>query len=241
MRIVCATLIILAFIPVASHAQETTVDDAKKALSRAKDALEEFVVFRAQEDGGGAFLKSEHDRAEHLRELEKRAVRAGDARENAAKYDLAKRLQTYPEKYTEEAFQAFVAYVGFVKTYREFEEHVKQDETFNEKAARIIDELDVLIDRHGRGLRVASLRLLYEDESVGKVGAFNLRGKRRTVKIDGETADLYRLRTLKGTAVLLKQENAKERKRFILAEIVGKGAYTTDAGEKIQAFLLQAY
>lgn len=222
-------------------AQETTIEDAKKDLSAAKETLEKVVVFRAEHEGGGAFLKSEYKTLKHRQNLERRAQNKGVSKDDADQFDIANRLEKYGEQIEPEAFEMLVAYVGFVKVYRKHEPLIKENESVAQKAGKIIEQLDVLIDRHGRTLRVASLRLLYEDEPVGKVGAFNLPGPRQKVQIDGKELELLRLRTLKEHAVLIKSAGAKPRKGFILAEIVGKDTYKADDGQEIAAILLQAY
>ena len=225
----------------AGWAQETTIDDAKKSLSAAKETLEKVVVFRAEHEGGGAFLKSEYKTLKHRQNLERRAEKKGASKDEADQFDIANRLEKYGQQIEPEAFEMLVAYVGFVKVYQRHEALIKENESVAQKAGKIIEELDVLIDRHGPTLRVASLKLLYADEPVGKVGTFNLPGPRQNVQIDGKDLELLRLRTLKEHAALIKSAGAKPRKGFILAEIVGKDTYKTDDGQEIAAILLQAY
>jgi hypothetical protein len=235
------TLVFVLLVSVPSRAQQITIEDAKKELSAAKEALEKVVVFRAEHEGGGAFLKSEYESIKHQQQLERRAEKKGVSKDEAARFDLANRLEMYREQIEPEAFETLVAYVGFVKVYREHEALIKENESVAQKAGKIIEELDVLIDRHGRALRIPSLKLLYENDPVGKVGAFNLPGASETVQIDGKPVELLTLRTLKEQAVLIRTDGAKPRKGFIVAEIVGKKTYKTDDGREVAAILLQAY
>jgi hypothetical protein len=238
----CGWLVLPVLLGVAAcFAQETTILDAKKALSTAKKEVEKDVVFHPQDRGGGAYLKSEYARRFQEQQLEKKAERLGDSKENSQKYDVANRLETYKEKYKEEAFRAFIAYVAFVKTYRQYEELIKQDEPFQEKAGQLLKDLDEMIDRHAPNMTLDGLKLLYLEDPKGKVGAFKLPSPSRTVTINGETLDVIDLVTLKDQPVLLNKSRAKERKDCILAEIVGKGEYQTDDGETVKGFLLQAY
>ena len=238
-RIVALVLLLLA--PAACQAQEITIRDTKKALSAAKEELEKVVVFRPPHEGGGAFLMSEYKRLEHRQHLERKAEKAGVSKDEAARFDLANRLEKYGEQIEPEAFEMLVAYVGFVKVYREHEALIKENESVAQKAGKIIEELDVLIDRHGRALRIASLKLLYEDDPAGKVGAFNLPGVRNKVRIDGQEVELLKLRTLEKRSILIKSDGAKQRNGFMVAEIVGKDTYKTDDGKEIPGILLQAY
>jgi hypothetical protein len=222
-------------------AQDTTLADAKKDLSAAKDKLEKAVVFREEAEGGGAFLKSEYQALEHRQHLERKAERKGLSKDEAAQFDIANRLEKYSEQTESEAFEMLAAYVGFVKVYREYEAVIKDNPAVADKVGKIIAELDTLIDRHGRALRIKSLKLLYEEDPVGKVGAFDLHGVKRTVRIDGKDVEVLKLRTLKERSVLIMRDAAKQRDGFIVAEIVGKDTYTTEAGDEILGILLQAY
>ena len=236
-----ARLVILLLTPVLCRAQDTTITEAKRGLSAAKEELEKVVVFRPAEEGGGAFLKSEYQTLEHRQHLERKAEKKGVSKEKAAQFDMANRLEKYVEQIKPEAFEMLVAYVGFVRVYREYEAVIKEDEAVAPKVRKIIEELDTLIARHGRSLRIESLKLLYQDDPVGKVGAFDLHGVRETVRIDGKEVELLKLRTLKDRSVLIMKDAAKERSGFIVAEIVGKDTYKTDDGKEIPGILLQTY
>ena len=222
-------------------AQETTVRDAKRALSNAKEELEKSVYFRKQDEGGGAFLISEHKRIEHQVALEKKAEEKGLAKTEAVKFDYGKRLEKYEEQIEPEAFQMLIAYVGFVKACRKYEPQIKADEEFAEVVGTMRKDLDALIERHGRRLLIASLKLLYQDDPVSQVGAFNLRGKSETVRIDGREYELLKRQSVKERAILLNREGAVIRKGFLIAEIVGRETYRTEDGKSIDAFMLQAY
>lgn len=241
MRLSASVLLPALLVATTCLAQETTVLDAKRVMSVAKDELQKNVIFHPQDRGGGAFLKSEYARLFQEEQLERKAERLGDSKENAEKYDVANRLETYKEKYKEEAFKAFIAYVGFVKAYRQYEEYIKQDAAFQQKVDQIVKEMDVLIARHAREMKLDSLKMLYTEDPKGKVGAFRFPSAARTVTIKGEQYDVIELHTLKDQPVLLNKQKAQERKGFILAEIVGKDAYQTDDGETLNGFLLQAY
>ena len=236
-----ARLVILLLAPVLCRAQDTTIADAKKALSAAKEELEKVVVFRPEEEGGGALLKSEYKALQHRQRLERKAEKKGVSKDKAVQFDMANRLEKYAQQIEPEAFEMLVAYVGFVKVYREHEALIKESESVASKAGKIIEELDTLIDRHGRALRMESLKLLYQVDPVGKVGAFDLYGVRQTVRIDGKEVELLKLRTLKEQSVLIMKNAAKKRSGFTVAEIVGKDTYKTDDGKEISGILLQAY
>ncbi len=234
-------LVILLLTTIPCLAQEATITDAKRELSAAKDELEKVVVFRPTEEGGGAFLKSEYKALKHQRHLERKAEKQGVSKDQAAQFDIADRLKRYSEQIEPEAFEMLAAYVGFVKVYREYEALIKDNEAAAGKVGKIIEELDALIDRHGRALRIPSLKLLYKDDPVGKFGTFDLHGVRETVLIDGKPVELLKLRTLKNRSVLIMKDAAKKRAGFIVAEIMGKDTYETDHGKRIAGILLQAY
>jgi hypothetical protein len=236
-----ALLVILLSAPAVGQAQELTIDHAKRDLTAAKEELEKVVVFRPTAEGGGAFLKSEHLAREHRAHLEQKAEQKGVAKNQAAQFDLANRLERYEGQIEPEAFQMLVAYVGFVKVARQHETVIQENETVATKVEEIIEELDTLIGRHGRALRIESLKLLYRDDAVGKVGTFDLHGTRESVLIDGEAVELLKLRTLKERSVLIRKDGAKQRSGFIVAEILGKDTYRTDDGREIPGILLQAY
>ena len=236
-----ALVMVLFLAPVLCQAQDVTIRDAKKDLSAAKKEIEKVVVFRSEEKGGGAFLKSEYKTLRHRRHLESKAEKKGVSKDEAERFDMANLLEKYDEQIEPEAFEMLVAYVGYVKEYRRHQELIKENEPFAEKAGRIVKELDTLIDRHGRRLCIPSLKLLYEDDPVGKVGTFNLPGVGKTVRIDGREVELLKLRTLKDYSVLIRKDSAKKRTGFLLAEIVGKDTYRTDDGTEMRGILLQAY
>ena len=229
------------FMTMACYAQETTIVDAKRALSAAKKDLEKELVIFSKERGGGAYLKSEYDRMFQERQLERKAERLGDSKENAEKYDIANRLETYKEKYNEEAFKAFVPLVAFIKTCRQYEEFIKQDTAFQEKVDQLTGDLDDLLDRHAPHMLQDSLKFLYLDDPKGKIGTFKLPSPSKTVTINGEQIEVIELVTLKDQSILLNKNKAKERKDYVFAEIVGKEEYKTDDGETITGILLKAY
>lgn len=241
MRFVRSCSLLTTLWPVVCLAQETTVLDAKRAMSAAKKALEKHVVFHPQDRGGGAFLKSEYARLFQEQQLEHKAERLGDSKENAAKYDIANRLETLKGKYKDEAYLAFAEYVAFVKTYRQYETLIKQDAPFLEKVEQIVRETDALIDRHAPEMTLDSLKWLFAEDCTGKVGAFKLPASVRTVTIKGETIEVIELRTLRDRPILLNKKSAKPREGYTLAEILGKETYETDEGEKLAGYLLQAY
>ncbi len=241
MRKIALLLVVLFLAPVLCQAQEATITNAKRELSAAKRELEKVVVFRPEHEGGGAFLKSEYRAIEHRRHLERKAEEKGVSKDKAAQFDIADRLKRYSEQIEPEAFEMLGAYVGFVKVYREHAALIKENESVAEKAGKIIEELDVLIDRHGRSLRIPSLKLLYKEDPVGKFGVFDLHGVRETVQIDGKEVESLKLRTLKKQSVLIMKDGAKQRDGFIVAEIVGKDTYKTDDDREIAGILLQAY
>lgn len=238
-----ATLLLVVLLSAQSlcEAQQATITTVKRELSAAKRELEKSVIFRPEHEGAGAFLKSEYRAIEHRQHLERKAEEKGVPRDQAAQFDIAGRLEKYAEQIEPEAFEMLGAYVGFVKVYREHAELIKENESVAEKVAKMIEELDALIDRHGCSLRIPSLKLLYEEDPVGKFGAFDLHGVKKTVHIDGKEVEVLKLRTLKEQSVLIRKDGAKQRDGFIVAEIVGKDTYKTDDGREIAGFLLQAY
>ena len=235
--------------------QETTINDAKRGLAKAKEAVDEGVAFcvwcnasgklegkKCEHCTGlGAMLKQERKYIEQKRELESTAVAKGRSASEFAEFDIAHRLDAYEKKYDEQAFEALAAYVGYLKVCREYADLIKEDEAVAAETKKMVDAMDLVADRYGLRLRLDSLKLLYEDDPAGKVGTFVLYGKKGVVKIDGQDADRYQLRTLKNHDVLIRTDGAKQRKGYLLAEIVGKDTYTTDDGKEIKAILLQAY
>jgi hypothetical protein len=140
-----------------------------------------------------------------------------------------------------EALKMLEAYVGFAKAYQKHKETIKEDQEFARKVEVAMERLDALVDRHGPRLALPSLQMLYEDDPVGKVGAFKLYGKKAKLRIDGKDVEQLEIRTLKDLSILIISGGAKKRKGFLLAEIVGKGTYKTDDGQEIRGILLQAY
>lgn len=237
------------------HAQPITLRDAQKEIVEAKKELDKAVTFcphcRATGtidekacphcNGQGALLKSEAEYLAHTRHLEERAERAGARKDNYAAFDVAKRLPALKENLESEALEMLAAYVAYAKVYREHEKLLAEDERFAEKARQVIDLVDKLIDKHAARLNVPCLKMLYDDDPVGKVGAFTLHGTARNVCIDGKNVQCLKLRTLKEYSLLIRNGQARKRNGYILAEILGKQVYTTDDGQKIRAVLLQAY
>lgn len=238
-----------------TFAQEVTLIDAEKELDAARDELKKVVSMcrhckatGAIEEktcphcgGRGAMLKSEAKLVAHRMQLEQTAERKGVSKNKYADFDIASRLTKYEEKFEPEAFDLLKAYVGYVKTYRKHKDLINEDERLTRRTEQTIEQLDKLIDRHGPSLAIRSLGMLYKDDPAGKVGAFKLYGKQGVVRIEGEDADRLEMRTLKSHAILLIKSQAKPRNGFILAEIVGKDTYKTEAGKEIRGILLRAY
>ncbi|MFQ5807166.1 MAG: hypothetical protein ACE5I3_12025 [Phycisphaerae bacterium] len=237
------------------HAQEFTLTDAKRELTAARAEVKKVVTFCPycktagtiegevciHCKGQGVILKSEQKLISHKAYLQNRAEQAGLPRDKYAEFDIAKRLEKFEQDIEPEAFKMLAAYVGYVKTYRKNRQLIKEDEKFARKAERVIEQLDALIERHGRRLRIPSMRLLYEDEPAGKVGAFNLYGKKGQLQIDGKDVEWLEMRTLKEYSILVVTGEAKKRAGFIVAEIIGKQTYRTEGGKKIKGILMQAY
>lgn len=272
----CACLTFSFLIATQCLAQETTIVDVKRDLAQAREKLDQVVVFCDWCDGAGkldgkkcshceglgAMLIPESKHLAHKRSLEKQAVRKGRPKSDYAAFDIADRLTAFEKQYDEEAFKALAAYVDYLKVCRQYADLIKADEKVSADTRRVIDGMERIVARYGRRLRVASMKMLYEQhasekdstgdssgyssgyssgDSSPEVGTFVLYGKKGVVKIDGQEAELYRIRTLKDCAILVKTAGAAKRKGFLLAEIIGKDTYTTDAGKEIKAILMQAY
>lgn len=254
MKTTARMMVLLTSVAICS-AQEPTIHDAKRELTAARAALKKVVTFceACRETGKlegaecpfcagqGATLVSEAKLAAHKHGLELKAERLGAPRSKYADYDVGNRLEGFQKDIEPEAFKMFVAYVAYLKVFREYETLLEQDQRFKDKAARVVEQLDALVARHGPHLKIQSLRLLYEDDPVGKVGAFHFPGRRTVVRIDGKDVERVELRTLDQGCVLLRKDAAKPRDGFVLAEIVGKGAYETEDGQQITGILMQAY
>jgi hypothetical protein len=237
------------------QAQEVTFREAKNEIRAAREKVTQVVTFCSRCDltgklegtecpycgGYGATLKSEGEMIRHRTHLTDRAARAGAELEEHAQFDVAKRLAAFEEKLEPETRELLPAYVGYVKAYEKHKAVVKEDEKLVQRIAREIELLDEIIDRHGARLRIESVRLLYADDPVGKIGAFRFYGKTAEVKIDGQPADVIELRTLKDCAILLLKTKAKQRKGFVLGEIVGKDTYQTDDGKSIKAIMIRPW
>lgn len=210
-------------------------------------------------EGLGAMLIPESKRIEHKRGLEQQAARKSRPKSDFAEFDVADRLTAFEKQYDEEAFKALSAYVAYLKVCREHADLIKENEKVAADTQEVIHGMDRLVARYGKRLGLASIKMLYdeveenkEDEKdeeneedkedpSEKVGTFVFYGRKGVVKIDGEEAQLYRIRTLKDHAILVKTAGAAKRKGFLLAEIIGKDTYKTDAGKEIKAILMQAY
>lgn len=237
------------------QAQEVTFREAKNEIRAAREKVTEVVTFCSRCEltgkldgkecpycgGFGATLKSEGEMIRHRTHLKGRAVRAGAEPEEHAQFDVAKRLAAFEGKLEPETLELLPAYVGYVKAYEKHKAVVKEDEKLVQRIAREIELLDEIVDRYGARLRVQSLRLLYENDPVGKVGAFRFYGKTADVKIDGQPAERIELRTLKDRAILLLKTEAKQREGFVLGEIVGKDTYQTDDGKSIKAIMIRPW
>lgn len=237
------------------RADEITLSYAKSEITAAKKELDEAVTFCAHCkatgsiegtactacDGQGAVLKSEAKLISHRVYLRSRAERAGVPPDRYAEFDIAQRLEKLEKDVEPEALKMLAAYVDFAKAYQKHKEVIKEDEEFAQKVEKAMERLDALVDRHGPRLSVPSMRMLYEDEPVGKVGAFKLYGKKEKLRIDGKNVERLEIRTLKEHSILIMEGEAKKRKGFLLAEIIGKGTYHTDDGKEIQGILMQAY
>jgi hypothetical protein len=248
-------VVILLASPALTRAQDVALWEAKRDISNAKEQIEKVVVFceaceasgKIEErpcphcQGHGVLLKCEAERIKHRDHLERRAKRAGASADRYAEFDAGNRLAGYEKEIEPQALEMLVAYVGYVKMCRRHEEIVKEDGEFAGEIADTIKQLDGLIDRHARRLRLRSLRMLYEEDPVGKVGIFKLYGIRKPVRIDGQELEHLKLRTLKGCSILIRKSEAKERKGYLLAEIVGKDTYKTDDGQSITAIMLRPW
>jgi hypothetical protein len=239
----------------ACRADEITLSYAKSELTAAMAKLQKVVTFceycnaTGKTDdktcthcnGQGAILKAEEKLIGHKAYLETRAEQAGVARDRYAEFDIAHRLEKYEKDIEPEALKMLAAYVDFAKAYQKHKEVIKEDEEFAQQVEKAMERLDALIDRHGPRLSVPSMRMLYEDKPVGKVGAFKLYGNKKTLRIDGKDVEQLQIRTLKEYSILIMEGEAKKRKGFLLAEIIGKDTYHTDDGQDIPGILMQAY
>lgn len=236
-------------------AQEVTLLDARNDLDRAKEELKKVVTMcrRCQGTGvleqkpcpycagRGVMLEAEARLVTQRIHLEEVAEQKGVSKDKYAEFDIADRLPKYQKEIEPQAFEFFKAYVGYVNTYRKYQDLIDKDDSLRQAVEDIIAKLDKLIERHGPGLVVQSFAWLYEEDPVGKVGCFKLYGKTGVVRIDGQPYERFEMRTLKTHAVLVNTSQAKARKGFTFAEITGKGTYRTEDGKELQAILLRAY
>jgi len=248
-------LVVLALGGSVCRAQDDALWEARKELTAAKENVEKVVTFcrhckasgRLEEkecgwcDGLGVMLKCEEKMVEHRHELQLKAERLGGKREDYARYDLANWLEKLQRDIAPETLKLLPEYVAYLKTYRKYEETIRQDERFAADAALLKERLEALIERHGRRVTQTCMQWLYDEQPAGKVGAFNLYGKVKDVRIDGRQAGLFELRTLKGQPVLLLTDQARQWPGFVVGEIVGPGTYRTDDGEEIRGVLIRAY
>lgn len=236
-------------------AQEIALRDAKKEITAAMEEVKKVASFCRQCKATGAvegktcprcqgrraMLKSEERLLTHRAQLELKAEKAGLPKDKYADFDMADRLTKYDQKIEPEALELFTAYVGFVKACDKHKDLVSQDERFARLIKQTTERLDRLIDRHGPRLVIRSMTMLYEDDPVGKVGAFRLYGKKGKVRIGGKDVEWLQMRTFKQHSILLIRSGAKQRSGFVLAEIIAKGTHQTDDGKEIQGILMQAY
>jgi len=229
--------------------------DAKHDIVEAKKELNKIVTFCRECDasgkldgktcrfcdGLGLMLKAEEKVVEHRFDLKEKAERLGISKDRYAELDVAKRLDSFKKEIEPEAFKMLTAYVGYMKAYQKHEETLKQDEKFAKKAAKVVTDMDRLIDRHATKLKLDSLKLLREEDPAGKVGVFRFLKRGTKVRIDGKEYERLELRTLKDTAILINRTDAKRHKGLIVAEIIGKDTYKTEAGQEIQGILMQAH
>lgn len=237
------------------QAQEITLTDARKDIAEARETLEKVVNFCSRCDATGSIrgqecpaclgqpvtLKAEGKLNRHKRQLQERAEQAGVPSARYAEFDLAHRLPKYEEELEPQTIQMLEAYVGYLKACRKHAELVKTDESLQEDTTKTIEQLDELIDRHGSQVTLRSFKMLYEDDPVGKVGAFKLYGKTGEVRVNGQDAERYQMRTLKDWAILVVKAEARRRRGYIVAEIVGKQTYKTEDGQSIKAIMLRPW
>ncbi len=238
-----------------SVAQETTLVDARRDLAEVRKAIDKLVVFcewchgtgKLEDhacphcDGLGTMLEAEFKAIQHRRELEETARRKGVPASQYARFDIAHRQEKFKQQFEPQALDVLPAYVAYLKVYHKYAKLIETNTRLKNKTGETIAGLDRLVERYGRRLRLKSLQQLYADDPTGKVGTFVFYGHPEKVTIDREPVEVYRLRTLKKYAILLKRTGARPRKGFVLAEIVGKDTYKTDGGKELAGILLQAY
>lgn len=236
-------------------AQQTTLVDARRDLAAARKPLDKLVVFCEWCDGTGrlaghacphcdglgTMLQAEYKAIQHRHELEDMARRKGLPTSQYARFDIAHRQKKYRQQLEPQALKLLPAYVEYLKVCREYDQLVQSNEQLKKKTAKTVAGLDHLVDRYGRRLRLKSLQMLYAKDPAGKVGTFVFYGKPERVRLDGDPVEVYHLRTLKEHVVLLDRKDARPRKGFVLAEIVGKDTYKTDDGKELSGILLHAY
>ena len=239
----------------ACQAQEVTLADARKEVKAAREKLEEVVTFcrhcretgklKGEECvaclGQPVTLKSEGKLNSHKHGLEARAERAGLEASHYAEFDVAARLSKLEEQLEPEAAEMLAAYVGYLKACQKYEALIAGNQRLTRVTERTIRQVGELVDRHGSRLVLRSLKMLYEDDPTGKVGAFNLYGKRGEVRVDGQDMEWLEMRTLKGWAILVIKADVKPRRGYVVAEIVSKGACETEDGNRMKAIVLRPW